>query len=100
MAEIDDVIVGKTGTLTVSEMSVATFFMQHHHVINSRNNTVRNCNLSPETLQLLIESILFNSTAKVQISDDCGFIAVGKETETALFKFLQDAEYPIQTIIK
>ena len=45
--------------------------------------------LTEESIQLIIESILFNSTAKVQINDDCKFEAVGGHTETALFNFLQ-----------
>jgi P-type E1-E2 ATPase len=88
MAEIDDVIVGKTGCITVPEMNVATMFFQNHHVKNSRSNTFLNCMLTDESIELIIESILFNSIAKVQINDDCKFESIGGHTETALFNFL------------
>ena len=50
MAEIDDVIVGKTGCITVQDMSVATMFFQNHHVKNSRSNTFLNCMLTDESI--------------------------------------------------
>lgn len=100
MAEINEIIVGKTGTLTVPQMSAEYLYFEHQFMINSRKNTLLNCKLESQTLNNIVQGILYNSTAKVQIGDDCTWKITGNETEKALFQLLQDAEIPIHNIIQ
>lgn len=80
-------------------MKAEYLYFEHQFMVNSRKNTLLNCKLEPHTLNNIVQGILYNSTAKVQIGDDCKWKIVGNETEKALFQLLQDAEIPIHNII-
>lgn len=99
MGAIDELLVGKTGTITTAEMKVVEFYCENRLIKNTRKNTLLNCELNKETLDLIYESILFNCEARVEM-DDFNYIPVGNPTETALLRFLQDADIPIHLLIK
>jgi Ca2+-transporting ATPase len=44
---LDDICLGKTGTMTTEDMSVVSFYTQGAFVLNSRKNTLLNCDLDP-----------------------------------------------------
>ena len=98
MGTIEEVICGKTGTLTTGQMKTAEYALEKKHVKNSRKNTLLNCELSEVTIELIKECILYNCDARVEM-DETSYIPVGDNTEVALLKFLQDADVPIHLLI-
>lgn len=95
---IDQLLVGKTGTLTKGEMKVSKFWAEGHSIKNTRKNTLTNCQLAPTTLQRIYDSMLYNCEARVEM-DATSYIPTGNSTEVAFMKFLQDADLPIHRII-
>lgn len=98
---IEEIIIGKTGTLTSAQMKVTQFHCDKPTEIfkNSRKNTFFNCELSEQAKQLVEESILFNCEARVEMQN-LTYEAVGNPTEATLLKFLQDAEVPVHLHIQ
>jgi hypothetical protein len=68
-------------------MRVAQFYLEQRKIRNSRKDTLLNCNLNPENVRKVLESILFNSQATVQESQQT-FVPVGSPLEVGLFKLL------------
>lgn len=50
---VNEVVLGKTGTMTTEEMSVECFYTQNLFIKNSRKNTLLNCSLTQEIIQKL-----------------------------------------------
>ena len=48
---VNEIVLGKTGTMTTEEMTVTNFFTQNRNIINSRKNTVLNCELTDEIVE-------------------------------------------------
>lgn len=94
MGEIEEIIIGKTGTITQADMKVAKFWCEDSTIINSRKNTILNCELAQISVERIKESILYNCDSRVEM-DSTNFIPVGNATEVGLLKFLQDADIPI-----
>jgi len=46
MGEIEEIIIGKTGTITQADMKVTKFWCEDSTIINSRKNTILNCELA------------------------------------------------------
>ena len=67
---VNEVVLGKTGTMTTEEMSVECFYTQNLFIKNSRKNTLLNCSLTQEIIQKLQESIVFNSTAYIEMDEN------------------------------
>ncbi len=100
MGGIDEVCTGKTATLTKNDMKVHAFYTQKRLIKNSRKNTLFNCELENQTIELIKESILFNSESRIEMNDQAYYVPVGNGTETGLIKFLQDAEVPVHEIMQ
>lgn len=88
MGKVDEVITGKTGTLTKSEMKVDQFYSQSLLIKNTRRNTLFNCELFPHVIELIQESILYNCEARIEMDDKAYYVPVGNGTETGFIKFL------------
>lgn len=95
VGQITDLCLGKTGTMTTEEMEVVSFFAQDHYVLNSRKNTFRNCELDQMIQDKIIESVVYNSSAFIEMSENSFYIPVGQGTEVSLIKWLQGAEIPV-----
>lgn len=67
MGEVDEILVGKTGTITTADMRVRQFVVEYKDIQNSRKTTLLNCELHDFTLDLIKESILFNCSARVEM---------------------------------
>jgi hypothetical protein len=67
---------------------------------NSRKNTLFNCELELEQIELIKENVLFNCDARIEMDEQALYVPVGNGTEVGLIKFLQDAEIPVHEIIK
>jgi magnesium-transporting ATPase (P-type) len=98
MGAIEEILCGKSGTITTANMKVAVMKIQGMDVNNTRKDTLLNCKLTPETLDLVKQSILYNTEARVEM-DDTTYVPVGNSTEVSLLKFLQDAEIPVHLLI-
>jgi P-type E1-E2 ATPase len=98
MGQVEEIIVGKTGTITKGQMKVKKFWVAGREITNSRKNTLTNCELDDETLRKIKESILFNSQARVE-TDETSYVARGNSTDTCLINFLQDADIPVHLMI-
>lgn len=99
MGQVNEILVGKTNTITTGKMKVNQFFCENKIIYNSRNNTLKNCELSKLTLDLIQESILFNCSARIEMGATT-YDPVGNPTEIAFIKFLQDANIPVHLHIK
>lgn len=98
MGEVNEILVGKTSTLTTGNMKVRQFLCEEKLIKNTRKTTLLNCELSPVTLELIKTSIMFNCTARIEM-DDTSYVPVGNPTEVGLLKFLQDADVPVHALI-
>ena len=95
VGQITDLVLGKTGTMTTEEMSVHSFFAQNHRVLNSRPNTFQYCELDEGIQRKIIESIVWNSSAYIEMSDNSFYVPEGQGTEVSLIKWMQNAEEPV-----
>ena len=99
VGQITDLCLGKTGTMTTEDMEVVSFYTQNMHVLNSRKNTFMNCDLDQNIIEKIVESIVFNSSAYIEMSKNSFYIPVGQGTEVSLIKWLQAAEIPVHEIM-
>lgn len=79
-------------------MSVHTFYLEGNVIKNSRKNSFLHCELNNETIELVKDSILYNCSAMIEMSDRF-YIPTGNGTECCLLNFLQDADIPINYLI-
>jgi Ca2+-transporting ATPase len=77
VGQITDLVLGKTGTMTTEEMTVHSFFAQNHKVLNSRPNTFQYCELDEGIQHKIIESIVWNSSAYIEMSDNSFYVPEG-----------------------
>ena len=94
LAGAEEILCGKTATLTENKMKVAYFYLEGQQIKNSRKDTFFHCELNPETIELVKDSIIYNSSTLIEMSDT-KFEPTGNGTEVGLLKFLQDADIPI-----
>ena len=97
--QITDLCLGKTGTMTTEEMEVVNFYTQNIFVKNTRKNTFLNCDLDQMIIDKIAESIIYNSSAYIEMTENSFYIPVGQGTEVSLIKWLQDAEIPVHEIM-
>ena len=88
MGTVEEICTGKTATLTANEMKVDHFYAEGMVYHNSRKNTLFNCELKQSTLELIKESILFNTETRIEMDDNALYRPVGNGTEVGLVKFL------------
>ena len=61
LAGCQEICTGKTATLTENNMKVKEFYLESSLIKNSRKDTFLNCDLNPETITLVQDSIIYNS---------------------------------------
>lgn len=99
-AKIDQILIGKTGTLTTGDLKVKKFWVNGQIKENVRSDTLYNSQLSDKVIDLIEDSILYNCDARIEINDQSRFEPVGNNTEVALLKLLQDCELKVHQLIK
>ena len=99
IAEVEELLIGKTAIITRNIMNVKKFYLEGKAFDNNRPNTIFNCELNHSTLKLVQEGIMYNNTAYVEMGET-KYIPVGNGTEVGFLKFLQNADVPIHTLIK
>jgi len=94
---VDEIVCGKTATLTKNKMRVNEFYCEGKHIRNTRNDTFLQCDLSQEAVMRIRECIIYNCEAKVEMGSTT-YLPVGNGTEIGLLRFLQDADVPIHLL--
>jgi magnesium-transporting ATPase (P-type) len=94
MGEVNEILIGKTKTMTTGDMRVSEFYIENKTVYNTRKHTLFNCELNQTSLDLIKESIMFNCSARIEM-DATNYFPIGNSTEVAFLKFLQDANVPV-----
>lgn len=100
LGEVTEIICGKTGTLTTEDMEVKNFYAQEKEFINSRKTTLLNCHLDEKVIELIQQSIVYNATCHIEMTDDSLYQPEGNGTDVSLFKWLQGADIPVHDIIQ
>jgi magnesium-transporting ATPase (P-type) len=100
LGEVTEIICGKTGTLTTEDMEVKNFYAQEKEYINSRKTTLLNCHLDEKVIEVIQQSIVFNATCHIEMTDDSLYQPEGNGTDVSLFKWLQGADIPVHDIIQ
>lgn len=98
-ASIQEILIGKTGTLTTGNLKITNFYICGHDRENQRSNSIYNINLPENVLDLVEDSIFFNTDARMEINDESCYQPIGNNTDVALLKFLQDAGIPLHSEI-
>ena len=97
---VDELCIGKTGTMTTEKMEVVNFYLQDTLQKNTRKNSLFNCNVGDHILDQLIESIVFNTSAYIEMTENSFYVPVGNGTETSLIRWLQEADVPVHEKIR
>jgi Ca2+ transporting ATPase len=97
---IDEIALGKTGTMTTEEMSVVSFYIQNQNHMNSRKDSLNNCHILEDILEKIHESIVWNSSAYIEMTENSFYVPIGNGTEVSLLKWLQDAEIPVHEMMQ
>ena len=64
-----------------------------------RKNTLLNCNFTPETVDMIKESVVWNSEAHIEIDENSFYVPKGRGTETSMIKWIQGAEIPVEKLM-
>lgn len=102
MGTVQEIVTGKTGTLTQEDMHVAEWYAMRQAVKNRLKNTMCAYNSGfPQRWQDLVkDAIVMNTDARIEMGDEATYEPVGQGTEVAMLKFLQDNQQPIQQLFK
>lgn len=100
MGQVDEILVGKTGTLTTGDLKVTEFYVQGKTIKSKRPNTLFNIDLSEDVLSLITNSIVNNCDARIEMDHKAFYKPVGNNTDVALLSFLQAAEIPAHDLIR
>ena len=99
MGEVTEILCGKTGTMTTEEMEVISCYAQGEPIKMFRANTLLNCVFTSETVDMLKESIVWNSEAHIEIDENSFYVPKGRGTETSMIKWIQGAEIPVEKLM-
>jgi P-type Ca2+ transporter type 2C len=99
MGSVEELLVGKTSTITKSNMTVTQFHCESKHIRATRPDTLLNCELSEDAITRIKECVLFNCESRIEMDSTC-YVPVGNGTEVGLLKFLQNADIPVHLLIQ
>jgi P-type Ca2+ transporter type 2B len=101
MGGVEYVITGKTGTLTKGNMRVTHINLQGTtHVNTSPDFLEKSGDIDPETKQLVVDGIVYNCTAKIEMSENAMYVPNGNGTECGMLKFIQNNGHAVQDLMK
>jgi len=87
LGQCDEVLCGKTATLTKNDMKVSFMILEGNQIKNSRKDTFMNCELAVDTIELVKSSIVYNCSANIEMQGT-KYVPTGNGTEVGLLKFL------------
>ena len=76
MGSVDELLVGKTSTITKNDMKVTQFFCENRHIKATRPDTLLNCELSVDAITRIKECVLYNCDARIEM-DATQYVPVG-----------------------
>jgi magnesium-transporting ATPase (P-type) len=77
-------------------MEVTAVYAQDFMCPMHKPDTFMNCNFNDQTRANLIENILYNTEAHIEINENAFYVPVGNGTECSLIRWLQGNEIPVQ----
>lgn len=95
MGSITEICTGKTATLTTNEMKVRAMYLGESFIQNRDKDTLSNSGIKQEVLKLLRDCIIYNTNAKIEMSDDAQYVPTGNGTEVGMLNLLTDNEISI-----
>jgi P-type Ca2+ transporter type 2C len=86
MGTVQEIVTGKTGTLTCQDMKVAEWYAMGKCVKNVLKNTMCAYNSGfPERWQEIVkDAIIFNTDARIEMGEEATYIPVGQGTEVCM----------------
>jgi Ca2+-transporting ATPase len=100
MGGVEYIITGKTGTLTKADMRVTHFHINGKTYENKGAADFSECQEIGGVRRLIEDGIIFNCTAKVEMSENAFYVPNGNGTECCMLKFLQNNGHAIQEEVK
>jgi magnesium-transporting ATPase (P-type) len=100
MGTVQEIVTGKTGTLTSEDMNVAEWYAFGQVTKNTLRNTMCSSGLADAWIDAMTDAILFNTEARIEMGEEATYVPVGSGTETCMLKFLQDNQLPVHDLIK
>lgn len=88
MGTVNEIMCGKTSTLTKGEMQVTEFYVSRRRIKNTKKNTFLNSDIDENLVRIAVDCILFNTTARIEMSENAMYTPVGNPTEVGMLKFL------------
>jgi magnesium-transporting ATPase (P-type) len=88
MGQVTEICTGKTATLTQNRMQVNMFFTGGRLIHNQKPNTFNRSEIAEMNSILIKESIVYNCTARIEMSNDALYVPTGNGTESGLLSFL------------
>jgi Ca2+-transporting ATPase len=89
VAAAEEIICGKTATITTAEMVVKEMFVDGKLIKNSGTDVFRNSGISQDAGRLVKESLINNCSAIIEMGDEI-YEPRGDATEVALLNFLHN----------
>ena len=103
---LHDICVGKTGTLTTSNITVKSYQIGDEeaiHTVDAQKNPTEfkhTRKIKNEMKEMIKEGIISNSDVRIETSNElCIYKPEGQATEVGLIQFLMDNEYDIQNVM-
>lgn len=90
---VKEILTGKTATLTKNDMKVAQYIVGSRVIEHHENSLDK---LNPDVKELIVDCIVLNNDAKVEMSDEALYVPDGNGTEVGMLKFLQENDIAIQ----
>jgi len=67
--------------------------------LNTNDNTLTHCQIMEQIVDLIKESVIFNSQAHIEMTENAFYEPVGNGTEVSMLKWLQKCEIPVHEIM-
>jgi magnesium-transporting ATPase (P-type) len=99
LGDVKDICTGKTATLTQNNMRVKKFFIGDKcHSFGGYNGSTLN-DLNDTVRETLVDCIIKNTDARIEMSADGYYEPTGNGTEVAMLRFLQSNEVGVQDLL-
>ena len=93
---VKEICTGKTATLTKNDMTVKQFYSGYKTIDNYDRSLL---NLNATIREVLVDAIIMNNDARIEMSADALYEPTGNGTEVAMLRFLQDNDLAVQDLL-
>lgn len=88
MGTVQEIVTGKTGTVTSEDMAVAEWYAFGEVVKNRLKNTMTTSKFPEAWIEAVKDAVLFNTDARIELGEEATYVPSGSGTETAMLRFL------------